>query len=325
MKIQVSARYVAIILLLIFSLSFAAGGGGGGSAPVPLTAIATTYSCDGNLLIVSITSSADNSVLAGADVRVLDPSTGSIFASSPSDSNGQISATITENGKYLVSASKDGYRSNSALVFINCKKEKGLETAANASSSQIIQKETDFYCTEGKTMRERVKCYLKLTIDKVDSVKYVPEECNVIKDQQKFNKCIALYRMEQSCRKDDQNDSEREKCIKPKLLLKPELNEDVSDCRKIQNVSAKNACLADVKENVFALVKFRIYTLVYKAEELKKKGADEEKVADFITFLNQQKLKFNDAQTITEKKDIVKQVKSEWKKFKEETGLEIKK
>ncbi|MEK6981871.1 MAG: carboxypeptidase-like regulatory domain-containing protein [Candidatus Micrarchaeota archaeon] len=319
-QITVNKKYLAIILLLVFSLSFAAGGGGSSSSPIPLAAIATTYSCDNNLLIVTITSSLDSSVISEADVRVLDPNTGTIFASTTSDSNGQMNATITDNGKYLVSSSKSGYRSNSAFVFINCQKANGLETVTNASSNKttgaIIQKEPEFYCTEGRTIRERVKCYLTLSVDKIENIRYIPEECNVPNETEK-NSCIVLYRKLQTCRVEEfETDKERETCIRPKIALKNDLKDEVKDCKDMQNTSDRKACVVNLKEKVFTLVKFRMYNLVYKAEELSLQGIDSEAVTDFVVYLNQAKIRFNSAVTIKEKKEIVKEVIIEWKKFK---------
>jgi hypothetical protein len=89
------------------------------------------------------------------------------------------------------------------------------------------------------------------------------------------------------------------------------------------NGSEKSVCFSQLKENAFTMVKFRIYNLIYKAEELKKKGANEDDVIDFIAFIETEKAKFNDAATIQDKIAIVKEVKNKWNAFRENVKSQL--
>ncbi|MBS3068455.1 hypothetical protein J4450_07140 [Candidatus Micrarchaeota archaeon] len=300
-----------ILFILLSTLVFAAGGGGGGgggsgsgssgttSSAKYTSAFSVEYKCPEGELVATVSGvTATDGKLD--DFLVTAYKEGISVTSAKTDSSGNVKLSIKDEGRYLVQSKKDEYFENNKLLDIE----------------SCVAKEQEFYCTEGKTMKERVKCVLNLPDDYVNKVKYVPEECNVASSEQEKKECIESYKVSQSCRGEKSTDAEREACIRPKLNLGQSIKADIEKCRK-EFGSKKRICLVSLKENVLRLVKFRLYNLIYKAYELwEEKLVSEGETVDFTTLVNEKKIAFNNAQTITDKKKIVEDVKAEWDKFR---------
>ncbi len=300
--------YIPLILLAVLtSFVFAAGGGGGsssGSSGTTSTAKYTSvfsveYKCPESELVATVSSvTATDGKLDDFLVTAYKESISII--SGKTDSTGKVKLTIKDEGRYIVQSKKDEYFENNKIIDI-----KSCEA-----------KEQEFYCTEGKTMKERVKCVLNLPDDYVNKVKYIPEECVVLINQPEKKACIENYKVLQSCRGEHSTDAQREVCIKPKLNLGQTIQGDIDNCRK-ELGAKKRICFVSLKENIYTLVKFRIYNLIYKAYELwEEKLVSEDETVDFTTFVNEKKIAFNNAQTINDKKKIVEDVKAEWDTFR---------
>jgi len=83
--------------------------------------------------------------------------------------------------------------------------------------------------------------------------------------------------------------------------------------------------LNELKEKVFTLIKFRFYNLEYKAQEIMKKyNISESIVVNFISSIENKKQEFNSADSIEEKKQIVRDVMNLWKQFIDQIKSEIR-
>ena len=197
------------------------------------------------------------------------------------------------------------------------------ETRENVTRQETIPEEPEFYCANETNRRSRIRCVMGLPDEKVQAVRYVPEECNVANETNKL-RCVALYRVLQSCRGEEMEaDADRVRCIRPKINVSDEIRQDVRNCQQLTGGENRSACFSRLRENVFTLTKFRIYNLVYKAEELKEKGANEEDVVAFIEYLEDSKKRFNDAGTIRAKIEIVREVKEKWNEFRQKARAQI--
>ena len=231
-----------------------------------------------------------------------------IVKSGKTNIDGSVNFSIKDEGTYLINGKKDKYFEQRTVIEVK-------ECEGN---------EPEFFCEQGETMKERIKCVLNLPDEYVNEVRYVPEECKVIKDEGQKSECIQSYKVQQTCRDGFETDAEREECIKPKLGLSEDLQENIDVCKAKIGLNNQQLCFQDLKENVLKLVKFRMYNLVYKVYELwEVKGLGLNETADFIALIYEKKLEFNDAKTISEKKEVVKSLKNEWEKFKEEIKQQI--
>ena len=302
-----------IMFVLMLSSFFAAGGGGGGgggggsggssgttSSAKYTSVFNVEYKCPESELVATVSdvTSTDGKL---NDFLVTAYKEGISVVSAKTDSGGKAKLSIKVEGRYLVQSKKDEYFEQNKLIDIK----------------SCVAKEQEFYCTDGKTMKERVKCVLNLPDEYVNKVRYVPEECNIASSEQEKKKCIDNYKVLQSCRGEQTTDAQRETCIKPKLNLGQSIKDDIEKCRS-ELGSKKRICFVNIRENVLTLVKFRLYNLIYKAYELwEEKLVSEDETVDFTAFINEKKISFNNAQTIDGKKKIVEDIKAEWNKFKE--------
>lgn len=132
----------------------------------------------------------------------------------------------------------------------------------------------------------------------------MPEECRTVKTQA----CLTTYKAVQPCFYTSEKDAERAACAKQKLDLDPIATEK-------GRCGANETCLENLRSKVFDLVKFRMYNLEYKAQELEHKGVSEDLIVGFIAAAEQKKIEFNEAQTIVDKKSIVQDVIKLWEDF----------
>lgn len=76
---------------------------------------------------------------------------------------------------------------------------------------------------------------------------------------------------------------------------------------------------------MFTLIKFRFYNLEYKAQEIMEKyNISESLVVDFISSIETKKQEFNNASSIEEKKQIIKDVSNLWRQFIDQVKSEIR-
>ena len=173
--------------------------------------------------------------------------------------------------------------------------------------------EANLKCSELKTARERIKC--RVNLPEENELNYLPEECRELTGIFKA-RCVTTYQTVQQCFALE-NDAARVACAKKNLVLS-RVADDKIGCAN------NTTCTEELKTKVFDLVKFRIYNLEYKAQELKEKGVDEGLVLDFITAVEQKKVEFNNAQTIAGKKQIVRDVISLWTEFVQKAKEQVK-
>ncbi len=173
--------------------------------------------------------------------------------------------------------------------------------------------ETNLKCSELKTARERSKC--RVNLPEENELNYLPEECRELTGISKA-RCVTTYQTVQQCFTLE-NDVARVSCAKKNLVLSRVADEKI----KCANNST---CTEELKVKVFDLVKFRIYNLEYKAQELREKGVDESLVLDFITSAEEKKVEFNNAQTLEEKKQVVRDVIQLWTEFIKKAMEQVK-
>jgi hypothetical protein len=179
-----------------------------------------------------------------------------------------------------------------------------------------VTSEEDLKCSDLPTMRERIACRIKLTRE--NELNYLPEECRVLTGLERA-KCINNYKNTIICF-NKESDEERVNCARRAIGLQiATIQQARSDCKGNQT------CLNELKEKVFTLIKFRFYNLEYKAQEIMKKyNISESIVVNFISSIENKKQEFNSADSIEEKKQIVRDVMNLWKQFIDQIKSEIK-
>ena len=168
-----------------------------------------------------------------------------------------------------------------------------------------------YKCSTIDAMRERIKCRLQLKEE--NEYDYLPEECRALVNESR-EKCVANYKKSQNCWVSDK-DSERFRCAKNAFGLAGTVADQKAQCDNLTGTN-RSGCILELRDRVDAVVKFRIYNLEEKAQRLMEKGlATEEAATNFITQMEQQKQNYNAAQTVAEKKAVVKGVQRQWKEF----------
>jgi predicted DNA-binding protein YlxM (UPF0122 family) len=165
-------------------------------------------------------------------------------------------------------------------------------------------------------MRERIACRIKLKQE--NELNYLPEECRVLTGLERA-KCINNYKNTIICF-NKESDAERVNCARRAIGLQiATIRQAKLDCKGNQT------CLNELKEKVFTLIKFRFYNLEYKAQEIMEKyNISESLVIDFISSIETKKQEFNNASSIEDKKQIIKDVSNLWRQFIDQAKSEIR-
>jgi len=80
------------------------------------------------------------------------------------------------------------------------------------------------------------------------------------------------------------------------------------------NGENKSVCVTEIKNKAYNLIKWRFYDLEERAEDFMMRGlADKESVVDFIVKTEENKVKFNEADSKEERKNIILDVRNDWK------------
>ncbi|MEM4295313.1 MAG: hypothetical protein QXS91_00695 [Candidatus Anstonellales archaeon] len=174
------------------------------------------------------------------------------------------------------------------------------------------------------TMSARIKCFLSLSDEDVKNVNYTPEECILKQSETDKNKCIEKYRLFQTCRPKPSTDKEREKCILPKLNISGSVRQEVEMCKSQQRQDLINICMSKIREKVLDMVKFRVYNLVYKAQELKGLGVPEDKVISILEKVNNAKIALEKANSNDERIAILEGLKADWQAFSDDAKNYVK-
>jgi predicted DNA-binding protein YlxM (UPF0122 family) len=176
--------------------------------------------------------------------------------------------------------------------------------------------EENLKCSDLPTMRERIACRIKLKQE--NELNYLPEECRVLTGLERA-KCINNYKTTILCF-NKESDAERVNCARRAIGLQiATIQQAREDCKGNQT------CLNELKEKVFTLIKFRFYNLEYKAQEIMEKyNISESLVVDFISSIETKKQEFNNASSIEDKKQIIKDVSNLWRQFIYQVKSEIR-
>jgi hypothetical protein len=175
-------------------------------------------------------------------------------------------------------------------------------------------------CGNQSTMKERVKCRLKMAQRAPEGLRHVPEECREKDSDDDRKECFELYDKVQPCRNLTTNDG-KFACVRMKLNKTGNITSEFRGCQASQNPAA---CMALAKEKIHYEAKFKIYNLENAAEKLMKRGVSDETITGFITKLEQFKVDFEAASTKAEKKAVLEQVRTAWQEFKKAAIAEVK-
>ncbi len=141
---------------------------------------------------------------------------------------------------------------------------------------------------------------------------YLPEECRPLTSGKKET-CVARYRALQPCWKNPVG-LERSRCAAEKLELKGTIAAQLKECLKKQGAD-RAVCQAAVRDKVFAMIKFRLYDLSERAEDLIEKGVSRDVVGDLVVAMETNKQTFNGATSYAARQKILNNARASWKKF----------
>lgn len=186
----------------------------------------------------------------------------------------------------------------------------------NAPCQYVSKLLENLKCQSQPSIKERVKCRIELPeqAEKEAELNYLPEECKSFVAIGKRESCVKRYINFQKCFTKDKNDKQKVTCAKSVINL-GDIKSELTSCNaKADNEKTK--CHEELTSKVDSIVKFRIYNLEEKAEELLADGrAEKDAVIEFVANIEEKKQAYNDAKTIAEKKRIILDVQKQWHEF----------
>lgn len=164
-------------------------------------------------------------------------------------------------------------------------------------------------------MRERVRCRLELSPNGLArdlELEYLPEECRFSPAGSPARaQCVELYKSFRPCWRLAVG-PERSECARKIIVLPENLKEQAATCRQR---FAPEACLNELRQKAYSLIKFRFYDLEQRAENLIDYGADINLVSEFVAAVYEKKDAFNRAASATERRKIILEVRTAWQDF----------
>ncbi len=168
---------------------------------------------------------------------------------------------------------------------------------------------------EQSTLEERVGCRLGLTEDQQREqlgIIYFPEECRALAGD-KQTTCVNRYRLVQPCWEKPIGPS-RSACASKVLGIKNNVASELRACLR-KKTDQRATCQADLRDKVYALIKFRLYDLSERAESLLEKGIAKEKIVNLVSTMEQKKQAFNEATSYQAKRQILLDAQKTWREF----------
>lgn len=166
--------------------------------------------------------------------------------------------------------------------------------------------------------RERIVCRLRLEpegLSREYEIEYLPEECRINTDEDIRSRCIARYRSFEPCW-EERSGAPRFACAR-RVLTIGDISSELAQCQN------EVSCRENLRERVYALINFRFYDLEERAEELIERGVTVDTVTDLIDAVTENKLRFNNASTKKERRQIILDMRADWKAFVNQAKKEI--
>lgn len=165
-------------------------------------------------------------------------------------------------------------------------------------------------CNDVEDLRARITCRLDKDREELEEeygTDYLPEECRpMLGDDQ--NACIERYKSLWPCWEESVG-PKRISCVKEKLDL-PEVIVTPADYCK---TSTDAECVTNYRKNVYHLITFRFYDAEERVEEWHEEGLlSLEDTVEFIAFIAESKVAFNESETKAERREIIEKVMTEW-------------
>ena len=179
------------------------------------------------------------------------------------------------------------------------------ESASCASVSQLL---SSLQCHTLGSVEDRIRCRLQLSNSDLRNelkIAYLPEECRT-RSGASQDSCIHAYSSVQPCWARPM--IERSACVKNVF--------GISEIKKSSDACNTQECKLELEKNVLWVVKFKLYDLEERAEWLlEKKYITEDQAVRIIAALEEQKVSFNAAQSLGDRKQVLKNAKKLWIDF----------
>ncbi|MDO8628403.1 MAG: hypothetical protein Q7R56_01455 [Nanoarchaeota archaeon] len=176
---------------------------------------------------------------------------------------------------------------------------KSAPETTNSKTSEQTNLPLTKDCNDYETQRERIQCRINLPENK--AFNYLPEECRGKKGID-GEQCVQTYKRLQKCFNNN-NYAVQHACAKQELETTLPVQDALTACNKETN---KKICQLQLAEKTYTLIKFRIYSYEYYIQELYQQQRISETLAiDSISKLETIKQQFNQATTITIKKQVL--------------------
>ena len=319
--------FVAAVIFLIFSAyAFAAGGGGGGGGS---SVLGFTSSRDSIFILVNQDYSAKfslkNNTKYTLEVNVEEGNATLNFGSYYFElKEGDNFADLNDNGLADINFKLESIKGSRADIrIIDAKEQISVEKEeviiADGSKNEVEETDEEdigaIECANLKIIKERVSCRLGQEKEEQEEelrLYYLPEECAALSGTSR-GICIARYKSVQTCWKFPVGE-DRVSCVKKAIRLEA-IQEEKEKCGKL-NGENKSVCVTEIKNKAYNLIKWRFYDLEERAEDFMMRGlVDKESVVDFIVKSEENKVKFNEADSKEEGKNIILDVRRDWKQL----------
>lgn len=314
---------LSIILIFVSSVLAAGSGGGGGGSSSGATSSMIALTSLNEVVSDNIKEGATKKIqLSNRDQYLITIDDISVSSASISFKNGVLIIPIdtdknidfNDDGYFDVSITFASSSGSTGKFLFKEIHEPVKKSAPSKQDITLPNKNSNLKCGDLNSLKERVACRLDLGSEEQqyeNALLFFPEECRAL-EKIKQDKCIAVYASVQTCWRFEGD--ERISCVREKMNLKS-LAQEHSICQLLTGEARAN-CVKDYQERAFSVIKFRLYELEERAEEMLANGeASEEQVIDIVAKLEQAKVEFNTATTFDQRRAIILEARAEWINF----------
>ncbi len=229
---------------------------------------------------------------------------------------------VPEGGVYLELV-LEGYQAYKKGVYITAGRTVSmvvmLEPIPSISPTSSPKPTAMDYACSQKTLEERVRCKYSLTEAKRQGL--VPEECRELGGTLESD-CIRSITALEACNK-EKRDEDREACAREVLQLK-DARQMKTSCERKKVASQRLECLSNLREGYHSLIKYRLRSLVDKAERLSKLGVGEERAIELVISLEEKRKEFDEATNLEQRKQAIWEAQRIWGDFKADAVRQLK-
>lgn len=184
-----------------------------------------------------------------------------------------------------------------------------VNTNTTINAEAITTTTAEKMCYELEDLKERINCRLNKTEEELEEEPYSPEGCRT-RSEAWQEKCKELYTKIYPCYEKPVGDN-RISCLKDEIGLPNKLKKLSDECE-----TQDPECIEAYTKQIVNLVGARFYDAEERVEDWFADGEiDQETTVDFLVFITEAKWDLYNAESNSERMEVVERVDEEWEKL----------